>query len=235
MDTGRILTLSEYAIISSVAHFQGQEFAPNFTFESVFIKGPFDVFDLAFREFEVHRPRNTNIHVFQSENAICLSFRHAIFDDAENSYSEEGNAFTRAGNTFTGNFANQIVGLCDGQHVSDTGSVRVNFAEPVDEVRLSLINRAEHPTPSSFQSGQQTWSFSVGDLRFDHDGAGSGAQNQIAIQTQPTRPTEPSTVRHALDLAFTPTGDLTLRLTQPLPISGPWGLESSTDLIRWKS
>lgn len=145
-------------------------------------------------------------------------------------YSQEGNAFIRVGNTFTGDFTNQISGVYGGQHVSDAGSVRVRFQETIDKVVLNLVNRAAHPIPTSFQSGQQTWSFSLGDLSFDYDGSGATQQ----LQRSDDLPSHHMSRREHLHVSATTRGDLMLTLPDQLPFQGSWHVESSQDLVHWE-
>lgn len=147
-------------------------------------------------------------------------------------YSQEGNAFTRSGDTFTGDFDNQIVGLFGGQHVSDAGCSRLSFGGPVDEVRLVIVNRAEHPTAGQFQGGQQTWSFSMGDLSFDYDGESGTAPQIVASGPRETELSPARTDR--LELVRSSSGDLILRTTSAMANQrGAWQVESSEDLQTW--
>ena len=51
----------------------------------------------------------------------------------------------------------------------DEGSARVVATEKLDKLVLRLTNRAVDPTNATFQNGQQTWSLSLGDLRFKNE------------------------------------------------------------------
>lgn len=84
-------------------------------------------------------------------------------------FAETGPAMTRVANGLVGNYAHQIDDGISGQHMSQDGAVRVHFQDPVDRVVLTLINRAGHLHPASFQNGLQTWSMSLGDLTFQHN------------------------------------------------------------------
>jgi len=82
---------------------------------------------------------------------------------------------------------------------------------PVDEVRLVLVNRADHPTPTLFQDGQQTWSFSLSDLSFDYGEESDDADDQVASFGPQSGSESSASLRKYVELARSNTGDLILK------------------------
>ncbi len=120
---------------------------------------------------------------FNSNDALLVEAFLGDTPAASPSYSSEGPGFIRTGDLLEGNWDHQI-GLANDppyveatHHVTNEGSVRIEFSEPVDRVDLTLTNTAEFPngtflsgfdspnTPDT-QESLQTWSFSVGDVGF---------------------------------------------------------------------
>lgn len=132
---------------------------------------------------------------FNSRDSLTVAGFLGADATASPTYSDQGSGITRTGDQLEGDWDNRI-GLNNpspydvaDQHVTDEGSVNLEFGEAVDRVTLTLTNIAEdNSTPVTqeeidggvgiFSPGfdddgtpdveerLQTWSFSVGDVTF---------------------------------------------------------------------
>jgi hypothetical protein len=132
---------------------------------------------------------------FNSRDTLVVAGFLGSATTASPTYSNEGAGFIRTGDTLDGDWDNRIglnnpspYDIAD-QHVTNEGSVNLEFTSPVDLVTLTLTNTAEDnstPINAEEQAGGvgvfspgfddpgtpdseerlQTWSFSVGDLTF---------------------------------------------------------------------
>lgn len=168
---------------------------------------------------------------FNSQDILTVESYLGTVAQGNPAYSQAGNAFTRSGDTFTGDYAVQINNGFSGQHISDQGSVKVKFSQPVDRVVLTLVNRAGHLTPSQFQGGQQTFSYSLGGLDFRYASQSSSRSARIALligEQATTAEAEPVSVACGKD------GSMLIRVMDPmLAIPDLSRLEISTDLQKW--
>lgn len=167
---------------------------------------------------------------YNSQDIITVQSFLGTTTQANPAFSQAGNAFTIAGNVLTGNFANQINNGFSGQHVSDQGSVKLSFPQPVDKVQITLVNRADHPTPASFMNGQQSYSFSLGNLSFRY-GQGSGGTPRLGeLPTETTPLGEPIRFVRAED------GQWALRIEGDSEGNFDLSrLQSSSDMREWKT
>jgi len=173
---------------------------------------------------------------FNSQDILTVDSFLGSTPQGSPGYSQEGNAFTRSNNTLAGDFAVQIRNGYSGQHISDQGSVKVKFAQPVDRVELTLVNRADNPVPADYQNGLQTYSFSIGDLSFRYGNVGSSAALLAGATNPPPGPysTAPELSNAPISLSTVAPGNMRLRVVDVLAgLPDLSRLEFSADLNGW--
>jgi hypothetical protein len=173
---------------------------------------------------------------FNSQDIVTVSSYLGTSQLPSPVYSQEGNAFTRTGDTLSGNFAVQINNGFSGQHISDQGSIKVQLVQPADRVELILVNRADHPVPASYQDGLQTYSFSIGRFDFRYGNVGSSAALFPGSTSPPPGPHFPAPPLPGARVSLAPTPQGTMRLRVLEPVAGLPDLarlEFSPNLSGW--
>lgn len=173
---------------------------------------------------------------FNSQDIVSVSSFLGSVPQASPSYSHEGNAFTRSGDTLSGDYAVQIRNGYTGQHISDQGSVKVQFTQPVDRVEITMVNRAGNPVPAEYLNGQQTYSFSMGDLNFRYGNVGSSASLVPAAVNPPpgSYSAAPELTGAPVSLTTTTPGNMRLRVVDAAAGKPDLSqLEFSNNLTTW--